>query len=518
MPARVGVSESTSLLSGSSHEISSNYTNVGKVSVDAHKPETPPPPPAALLSSLCQLLPAILSSTPHLTAWTANIYILTSIALLLSILLGVVFYSTLNQWPYSTSLLCSTSALLGPVYNIPSQPPEHKTVGDWFTLCLFLWGQTLLVYSITVAVAQLVASSPTISFQETTFQERMKLTEMDVPEDADGDGKIGMYDYMAFQRHNFVCRVRYWVNWGENKTMYCVSTATVAWILIGLLYGMLYEGWDFKTSLYFVIDAVIEEGLAEPNCIPLSDDDDVDADPDSNCAYGVFRGTFLSLFLIVGCPLFGLFTAQFAGAMIARAIRERERVILHTPLTKDEYVYAANLYGDDELLSLGEFTILELLRLQRVTRDDLEQIKMLYDAIDENSSGAVDEQMLLKRNFMEEYGNFVEEVFDDGFAEVVEEVLEIVHNEEVERGDDAEANAAAAEEYSEEVLDILEKNDITEEYMDIMQTYALLRKDSEMRELADPIESGEKPDQRANDEDREDRLDTIEEGKGPITF
>ena len=86
--------------------------------------------------------------------------------------------------------------------------------------------------------------------------------------------------------------------------------------------------------------------------------------------------------------------------MVDRAVRDHELKIIHQPLTQDEYSYAANLYGNDEVLSLGEFTVLELLRLQRVSRDDLEQIRILFCAIDEAETGIVDQPMLAKNNLI----------------------------------------------------------------------------------------------------------------------
>ena len=59
-------------------------------------------------------------------------------------------------------------------------------------------------------------------------------------------------------------------------------------------------------------------------------------------------------------------------------------------------------------MSLGEFTILELLRLQRITLADLEQIKSLFLSIDENSTGQLDKPMLVTRNWMRPYGSFDE--------------------------------------------------------------------------------------------------------------
>lgn len=132
-------------------------------------------------------------------------------------------------------------------------------------------------------------------------------------------------------------------------------------------------------------------------------------DDTTNCKIGFFREIFLSIYMLIGCPLFTLALGQFAKFMIDRTIKRHEISILHTPITQEEFKYAANLYGEDpNVMSLGEFTILELLRLQRITLADLEQIKSLFLSIDENSTGQLNKPMLVTRNWMRPYGSFDE--------------------------------------------------------------------------------------------------------------
>jgi hypothetical protein len=57
-------------------------------------------------------------------------------------------------------------------------------------------------------------------------------------------------------------------------------------------------------------------------------------------------------------------------------------------------------------MSLSEFTILELLRLQRVSIDDLEMIKILFQQIDHFSCGNIDKSMLAKAKLIHGYGSF----------------------------------------------------------------------------------------------------------------
>jgi Ca2+-binding EF-hand superfamily protein len=60
------------------------------------------------------------------------------------------------------------------------------------------------------------------------------------------------------------------------------------------------------------------------------------------------------------------------------------------------------------MISLGEFTILELLRLQRVTTDDLDRIREIFNQIDVGETGNIDKPMLVKSNLYRGYGSFDE--------------------------------------------------------------------------------------------------------------
>jgi hypothetical protein len=62
-----------------------------------------------------------------------------------------------------------------------------------------------------------------------------------------------------------------------------------------------------------------------------------------------------------------------------------------------------------QLISLGEFTILELLRLQRIRQEDLEKIREIFNQIDEGTTGNISKPMLATKNLLVRgYGSFDE--------------------------------------------------------------------------------------------------------------
>ena len=320
--------------------------------------------------------------------WYENLLIVGAVALFISLTIGVSFYTIFNDWPWTTALLAATTALLGPIFDMPQQP--HADPGYAFTLLYFIYGQSLFVWTISEVVARLIKRAPQIEARE-----RQKLFEMYELEDLDNDGMIGWSDYITYQWK----MLPYYIGWEYHKHKIYVFIGLVCWIILGIWYCMHYVGYSGPSALYFIFSTLSQMGLATPPC------DDKEVDP-TMCVYDPYMAIFLSIYVIIGVPLFAYAVGMVAGILIERSIRAEEKAILLTPLSKEEYNFACKLYGDDDTLSLAEFTILELLRLQRVKMEDLEDIRELFAAIDEETTGNVTKPMLAQRNLLRKYGSF----------------------------------------------------------------------------------------------------------------
>lgn len=326
--------------------------------------------------------------------WYESIFFFGAVALFLSLSIGVTFYTYYNDWPWTTALLAASSALLGPIFDLPQQP--HADSGYGFTLMYFIYGQSLFVWTISEVVARLIKRAPQIEARE-----RQKLFEMCELEDLDQDGYIGWTDYFKYQQK----KMSYYIGWEYHKHKIFVFLSLFCWVWIGIWFCMDYLNKSMPSALYFVFSTLSQMGLATPPCYG----EDVDK---TMCEYDTFTGIFLSFYIIIGVPLFAYAVGQVAGIMIERSVRADEKKILLTPLSKEEYDFACKLYGDDEDLSLAEFTILELLRLQRVNMEDLEDIRELFAAIDEETTGNVTKPMLAQRNLLRRYGSLDDIMFN----------------------------------------------------------------------------------------------------------
>lgn len=74
-----------------------------------------------------------------------------------------------------------------------------------------------------------------------------------------------------------------------------------------------------------------------------------DGGDDTNCDIGMTREILLTIYVLIGYPLFTILLGQFASLFIEHTVREHEKQILRSPLSEEEYRYAANLYSADEV-------------------------------------------------------------------------------------------------------------------------------------------------------------------------
>jgi Ca2+-binding EF-hand superfamily protein len=93
------------------------------------------------------------------------------------------------------------------------------------------------------------------------------------------------------------------------------------------------------------------------------------------------------------------------GLIVERAIKHEELLAISRPLTESEYEFAASLntIKTEErkgLIDMGDFIVLELLRMRRINQDDLVDIKAMFHAIDDKDEGYIDREKLKEHAMM----------------------------------------------------------------------------------------------------------------------
>ena len=149
-----------------------------------------------------------------------------------------------------------------------------------------------------------------------------------------------------------------------------------AWILAGAVWGVIAEGWDPITALYFAVGGLATGGLQAPS---LTD-------------AGVLRpssATFVALWCLTGIPIFGMALGQFASVFVARFIAAKERAAIDRAISDEEFDFATGLFKKDGKIDQAEFMALELLRLGKVEMGTLELIKREFERLDADNDGAL---------------------------------------------------------------------------------------------------------------------------------
>lgn len=87
--------------------------------------------------------------------------------------------------------------------------------------------------------------------------------------------------------------------------------------------------------------------------------------------------------------VYAIGTGQFADLAIIYAREKKYAKILAQPVTKEEFMFAANLLSDEgsTTLVLGEYMLLELMRLGQTDGAQIETIRQKFLRLDEDDSG-----------------------------------------------------------------------------------------------------------------------------------
>ncbi|KAG7336964.1 EF hand domain containing protein [Nitzschia inconspicua] len=163
--------------------------------------------------------------------------------------------------------------------------------------------------------------------------------------------------------------------YGENRIYFVF----VAWVLLGVVWGMLDQGWDPITSTHFAVSALATGGLTAPR---VNSEGILPAEP----------AIFCGLYCLLGIPLMAVTLGHFARALVSGQVAAMERDALTRPITATEYnVAKQNLTvrasGAAKGLNLGDFVVLQLMRQGRLSVQMFEVLKKEFEMLDKDQTG-----------------------------------------------------------------------------------------------------------------------------------
>lgn len=188
-----------------------------------------------------QLLGLQLSRFGLISLLLDDVHYLAPCILVMSMAVGTVFYSLVNGWSLSLSYYFAASVLLGDMYLVPE---EVNGYSQTFTLLYFMWGTILLAGTIAVFANSLVTTVTRVASQE-----RKRILKLER-----GTG------------HSQGLGSQLWTAVYQHKSKYLSVLLVLAWLGLGVVYGVGYEGWTVQHSLFFALAAISTAGCSAPLC------------------------------------------------------------------------------------------------------------------------------------------------------------------------------------------------------------------------------------------------------------
>jgi hypothetical protein len=265
------------------------------------------------------------------TSPLAKLYVLAPLLIITTITVASLFYKFYHNWEMSTCVYYACQILIGVMYGVPAETDRYSQM---FSLLLYFLGATY-IYAAIAAYANIITERAVASSKD--------VARMDNVTDLDGDGVLSCGEWMTFIYNRILSAM----NWNQNKYYnsynlrfvkishllhthrYAIITVgtTVAWLLLGIVYGLFWEGYDLYTAVYFAlgtyttmptplilshvilahlqyslrisaityctlggIGAMMLAGSVAPPCV---------GEP-SNCSLGTPRAIFMAIYLVVG--------------------------------------------------------------------------------------------------------------------------------------------------------------------------------------------------------------------------
>lgn len=302
-----------------------------------------------------------------------NLTVVVTVLFGVSVGLASVFYSLRHKWQLSTSLFYATQAITGCMYGVPE---EKDSVSQVITMVLYILGSSIVTGALSVYLTSVVDGAIKKSRKKGLYISQTSKTDT-----------VSLVDSLKKS-----------IDWEDNRATIYIFTATFLWIIFGVFYGVLFEKYDFAEALYSSIAAISASGTHPPPCLMSETDTGSEL-----CQLGSIRGYFMSLYLLVGIPLFSLTLGQFSGLAVDRAVRSNEYQKMKQGLSDEEFDFACSFHAKDRYgnknkkISFTEFVLTELYRLKRVDSDELTEMREVFNGFDLDGDGFFDKNDLLGR-------------------------------------------------------------------------------------------------------------------------
>ena len=162
----------------------------------------------------------------------------------------------------------------------------------------------------------------------------------------------------------------------------------VSWIGMGILWGIIDQGWDPITATHFAVSALATGGLTAPPVDPLT---------------GILPtgpALFCGFYCLFGIPLQALTLGIFARVLVEGYIIEEELASMARPLSPSEFLFArkslrshnnagynyldhSNTDENGVMLQLSDYIVLQLMRQGKLSLESFQVMQRQYQMLDQ---------------------------------------------------------------------------------------------------------------------------------------
>lgn len=303
-----------------------------------------------------------------------NVYAFVFLTYSLWTLLGILFYKYYDNFTTSTAYYYAMEAGLSIGFCNPSEKDDWSRL---FTIFYVLLGSCFVSGAIGIVAASILSANPSL----VRVQHEFGAFGME-----DESGKLTVGSFFRF----FWYHLKLLVGWYTNRSFFVTTMLFVVWVTWGTAFVMVFENYSLITGVYWAITTISTGGLQSPACLDGTDG--------LTCDIGAVRGGLMGFYMMLGVPIYAIFIAQVARYTVIMALRAREDKLLNTPITDADFLFAANILSPEgsETLVMGEFILLELMRLGLTNPAQIENIKAKFRRIDKERRGELDIDALRK--------------------------------------------------------------------------------------------------------------------------
>jgi hypothetical protein len=330
-----------------------------------------------------------------------NIPFRVFVVVVLWVILGTLFYKYYLNWTFYNSFFYAVQAGLSIGFGNITENNEDGT--HVFTIFFVLLGSSIVSGSMGLFI-QWITNEYLGSSQLVLSMKQFKLSER-----LSSNSTVGSTNENIYRTAKYLwLQFKILMGWYHNPTRTVICSLWGVWMLLGTLFWMYVEDENFISGLYFAITSCSTAGLYGPPCSHPSDS----ATP--HCDLGMLNAIFIGLYVLVGVPckrlicelfvdylfhfslffFFVLFSkpflvyavtlGYFGTVALNYCLDHAEKELLYSPVTLSEFKFAAELTSEpgSTTLNKGEYVLLELMRLGRISRDDTLLIIEKFDKLD----------------------------------------------------------------------------------------------------------------------------------------